>query len=137
MRLTRNVAVRKNLYTTLKNRFEEARLAEASEIADVSVLDTAIAPLQPTEDPAPRLLGLGFAASLGAALMLVFLLDRLDHRFRYPDQVAGGLGLEIIGAIPSMGQARGSRQMQEQAAQATEAFRTVRLGLQHALGGRS
>ena len=136
MRLRRNVEVRETLYTTLKNRFEEARLAEASDIPDVTVLDTAVAPLLPSEDTAPRLLGLGLGASLAAAMLLVFLLDRLDHRFRYPDQVVGGLGLEIIGAIPSMAPVRGTRRMEEQAAQATEAFRSVRLALQHALGGR-
>ena len=39
MRLRRDVTVKENLYTMLKNRYEEARLADASTIPDVSILD--------------------------------------------------------------------------------------------------
>jgi uncharacterized protein involved in exopolysaccharide biosynthesis len=86
MRLNRNKDTRENLYLTLKSRFEEARLAEASALPDISVLDSAVAPQFPTRNTAPRIILVAFMGSLLFGIALSVLLDRLDHRFRYPEQ---------------------------------------------------
>lgn len=132
MRLRRNMEVRDNLYTTLKNRFEEARLAEASAIADVSILDSAVAPLRPSSNTAPRLLMMAIMGSLGAAVVIALLLDRFDRRFRYPEQATAEMGLTIFGAVPNVPRAHRSRPDPEQAAQIVESFRSIRLNLLHA-----
>jgi capsular exopolysaccharide synthesis family protein len=129
MRLTRNVAVRENLYTTLKNRYEEARLASASAIPDVSILDSAVAPQAPSSNRAPRVVALGVLGTLGVAVLLALALDRFDHRFRYPDQITRDLRLDILGVVPVM--ERGIRNPQR-AAEIIESFRSIRLGLAQA-----
>lgn len=134
MRLRRNVDVRQQLYTMLKNRYEEARLAEASALPDVSVLDSAVAPQQPTSDTRPMVLLLGVLASLGAGIGLALALDRFDGRVHYPAQVSGGLGLDILGAVPTVRKNGKLRRGEEEMAQVVEAFRSIRLGLCHAYG---
>src|SRR5207245_9390556 len=129
----REVTIAENLYTTLQQRYEEARLAEASTIPDVRVLDTAVVPHQPIKNQAPRLILLGLFGGLGLSLMGAVMLDRLDRHFRYPQQVTGEMGLAILGAVPRI--KRGGRAVDpEDARQVIEALRTVRLNLTHAYG---
>lgn len=132
MRLRREVAVAENLYTSLQNRYEEAKLAEASAVADLSVLDQAVPPQYPSDNTAPRIILLAFLASLGLAGGLGILLDRLDQRVRYADQVTHELGLTIIGAVPTIRKIRGGVSQPEEAVQVVEAFRSIRLNLRHA-----
>lgn len=134
MRLERNVAVRNDLHGTLKSRFEEARLAEASALPDVSVLDSAVAPRYPSVNTAPRIVLMAIAASIGLAVLLALLLDRLDHRFRYPDQIAREMGLEILGAVPNVKRVRPGSHDAEESAQIVESFRSIRLSIHHAIG---
>jgi capsular exopolysaccharide synthesis family protein len=128
-RLQRDVDSRRRIFIDLQGRHEEAKLAELSAIPDVSVLDTAVAPTRPSENTAGRLIMMGIAGSIGLALALALLLDRLDSRFRYPEQASDELGLTILGAIPEI--RRTGRQSPEDVAQVVEAFRSIRLNLAH------
>jgi capsular exopolysaccharide synthesis family protein len=130
MRLRRNTAARENLYGTLKTRYEESKLAEASAMPDVSVLDTPVAPEHPSSDRKPYVIALAVLIGLVLAFLLAFALDRLDPRFRYADQATEELGLDIIGAVP----AARSRNIgdPEQTMQLVEAFRTIRLNVSQA-----
>lgn len=129
MRLQRDVATKANLYTMLQSRYGEARLAEASAIPDVSILDTAVAPLTMTKNVAPNIIILAILASLGGAVGLALLLDHTDTRFRYPEQATQELGLTILGAVPTIKRTRGGDPDPEEAAQVIEAFRTIRMGV--------
>jgi succinoglycan biosynthesis transport protein ExoP len=133
MRLRRAVLVSEGLYTTLKSRYAEAQLAAASASPDVSVLDSAIAPLRPTRNTAPTLLLMAILGGLGAAIALAILLDTVDPRIRYPDQVNSELGLSIAGAIPSFPKGRVSSRSPEQLSQLVESIRTVRMHIQNAV----
>ncbi len=137
MRLTRDVATKSQLFQMLQARFEEMRLAEASAIPDISVLDTAVAPLLPTKNTAPSIIALALVASLGGALGLALLLDHTDPRFRYPEQVTTDLGLTILGAVPGIKRARSGEPDPEEAAQVIEAFRTIRMSLSNSYGSGS
>jgi len=132
-RLRRDVMIAENLYTTLQQRYEEARLAEVSSIPDVRVLDRAVVPEQPLKDKAIMLLFGGLLGGLGAGIGLVLLLDRLDRRVRYPEQVTLGMGLAVLGAVPRLhNRSRPGTAAAE--AQVVEALRTIRLNLMHAYG---
>jgi capsular exopolysaccharide synthesis family protein len=133
-RLTREKDAADNLYRNLQQRFEEAKLAEASALPDVKVLDPAVAPTRPDANNRLRLIAMGALGSLGLALGLAILLDRLDRRVRYPDQVEKDLGLSIFGAVPQIRRRGKLAQSPEEAAQVVEAFRTIRLNVTHTLG---
>jgi polysaccharide biosynthesis transport protein len=131
-RLRRRVSIAGDLYENLQARYESARLAAASSIADVRILDRASVPFEP-ENPAeaPRLLFLAFLGSLGLGLAGAVLRDRMDRRVRYPDQVAR-FGLTMLGTIPF--RKNGRRNDSAEMAQVLESFRVLRLNLLHAYG---
>ncbi|MGQ0714529.1 MAG: GumC family protein [Gemmatimonadaceae bacterium] len=132
MRLQRQVGVADNLYTSLKSRYEEARLAEASAVPDVQLLDSAVAPQFPSNGMGMKLILMAVLAGFGIAIALAILLDHLDRRIRYPSQVTRELGLNIIGGVPSIRKVKRGKLDPEEASQVVEAFRTIRLGLSQA-----
>ncbi len=132
-RLRREVAIAENLYTTLQQRYEEARLAEASTIPDVRVLDAAVAPQRPIKNTAPRIVLVGLFGGLGLSLLGVVLMDRFDTRIRYPQQVTREMGLQILGAVPHVGRGRRAPRPDD-VTQVIEAVRAVRLNVAHAYG---
>jgi capsular exopolysaccharide synthesis family protein len=71
------------------------------------------------------------AGGLGLGLALALLLDRLDQRFRYPEQATDELNLEILGTVPALPSASRRARDPEAASQVVEAFRTIRLHLVH------
>ena len=133
MRLHRAVTVAEGLYTNLKNRYAEARLAEASASPDISVLDTAVAPQQPNKNKAGYFFLMSLAAGLAGAVALALLLDRLDRKFRYSEQAISELGLAIAGAVPRIPKRGISAANADQASQIVEAFRTLRMHVMHTL----
>lgn len=135
MRLRRQVAVNENLYTTLKARSAEARLSESGALPDVSVLDSAVAPLRPASNTTTRIILMAFAASVALGIALALVLDQVDRRFRYPEQAKDELGLEIIGFVPRIRRRRDGSTDPFEAAQVVEAFRAIRLHLTHSLDG--
>ena len=133
MRLRQNVETRKALYLKLKDRYEEARLAEASLAPDVSILDEAAPPQWPTATKARRIMMMAVIASFGFALVLAIIIDRLDPRFRYIDQATKDLGLQILGVVPKIARGSATRRDPLADAQMIESFRSLRLNVQYAL----
>jgi succinoglycan biosynthesis transport protein ExoP len=131
-RLRRMRDIASGLYTNLQNRYAEAQLAEASATPDVAVLDSAIAPLQPTNNTAPRIILIAILGGVGLAIALAVLLDKIDGRLRYPEQVGEDLGLAIAGTVPRIPKSGVDRQSAEQAFQLVESFRSLRMSVMHA-----
>ena len=129
MRLQRDVVSRSSLYSMLQQRYAETKLAEAGAIPDVSILDTAVAPLSPTKNTAPTILLLALVVSFGASVGLALLLDHTDPRLRYSEQVTRELGLSILGAVPTIKRSRAGDPDPEEAAQVIESFRTIRMAI--------
>jgi tyrosine-protein kinase Etk/Wzc len=73
--------------------------------------------------------------SVGVAAAGAVVLDRMDPRVRYPDQVSRDMGLVILGAVPHLktrgGQYRLSR---DEAAEVVEALRGVRMNIAYSHG---
>jgi capsular exopolysaccharide synthesis family protein len=127
MRLQREVTSAGELYTSLSKAYEDSKLAEASAIPDIEIVDRAGVPQAPSRNTAPRVLLMAVFGGLGAGLGLALLLDRLDPRFRHPEQASDELGLPIIGTVPSLPTPKQRQADPEVSAQVIEAFRTIRL----------
>ena len=134
MALQREYSQAEALYNMLATRLEQAKLEELSAIPDIRILDEAGTPNQPTSSSAPKIIMMALAGSIGFAIALALLLDQIDQRFRYPEQVSSELGLAILGAVPAFKRSRAGELPPEQALQVTEAFRTLRLNLAHSYG---
>ena len=138
MRLKRAVGVAEVLYTNLKSRFAEAQLAEAGASPDISVLDTAIAPMTAATLPMSVFALVAALAGLAGAIGLSMVLDRLDRRIRYADHVTSDLGMMIAGAVPVIPKGGITGSSPEQVVQFVESFRALRMHVTHSLpSGRS
>jgi polysaccharide biosynthesis transport protein len=137
-RLARNVAISADLYRVLRERYETARLAAVSSMPEVQILDEAVTPSLPVNDKdGLRIFLMTLAVSIGLAVGAPVLLDRMDSRVRYPEQVTNDLGLPILGAVPHVASAKGKRRALgsgEGDSAAVEALREIRLNLTHAFG---
>src|SRR3989475_707776 len=138
-RLRRAVGLAENLYTTLQQRYQEARVAVASSVPDVRVLDAAAVPQRAVKNRAPQGILFAFFGSLGLAMIGAVLVDRVDPRVRYPYQVSRERGLTILGAVPHLrltgvpGRHGGARPPQDIAA-VVEGLRGICLNLVYAHG---
>jgi len=130
-RLRREQEQAEMLYRTLENSRQQAKLAEASAIPDVRVIDEAVTPNRPVRGGSATVVVFGLLIGLAVAIGIALLVDRFDPRFRYPDQVSKGLGLPILGTIPEIKRAKGLSASQDEAAQVVEAFRSIRMSLAH------
>jgi succinoglycan biosynthesis transport protein ExoP len=136
-RLNRQISIADNLYTMLRQRHEEARLAALSSTPDVKVVDQAAVPFAPVKDERARILMLAVAASLALIVAGVFMADKLDPRVRYPEEVTHGLRLPILAAIPRLKTRNGAVAATENTTHVIEAFRTLRLSVLQARGEQS
>lgn len=132
-RLRRDVTIAENIYTMVQQRFEEARLAEATSIPDVRVLDPAVSPNRPLGNRALQLFVFAVFGGIGAGIAGAILLDRTDRRVRYPSQVSDQMGLQILGVVPHLKGMKNGRNGRD-AAPVVEALRGIRLNLLHAHG---
>lgn len=135
-RLERSVTIAADLYRLLRGRYETARLAAVSAVPDVQVLDHARAPDEPTNERERQQMFLMFLlGSLAVAVAVPVLLDRVDPRLRYPEQVTDELGLPILGAVPHVTMPKGRRVAGDGFPNgAVEALREIRLNVMHAFG---
>jgi tyrosine-protein kinase Etk/Wzc len=131
LRLVRQVAASENLYSVLKARYQEVSLAEAETRPDLSVLDFALPATGPSSNDAPRLLFLAILASIAVAAAIALLHDRIDPRFRYPEQATHELGLTIAGTVPRLRPNLTGDSQVELLSQVVESFRTLRLAVRY------
>ena len=134
MRLKRAVLTSENLYAKLKTAYAEAQLAAASEAPDVKMMDSAVAPLDPTANSTIRILLVAVLGGVGLAIGLALVMDGLDKRIRYPQQVTEDLGLTISGTVPLLPKGGVQQQSPEQLAQLVESFRTLRMNVMYGSG---
>ena len=128
-RLQRAVSIADDLYTSLEQRYQEAHLTENAAVADVRVLDLAVAPEHPLKNTAPGLLLLGLVAGCGLGLVGAVILDRLDGRMRRVEEVSGDLGLSILGTVPHLNRGHSRRIKGPESIETIEALRGLRVTL--------
>jgi capsular exopolysaccharide synthesis family protein len=119
------------LTQNLQNQLTNARLMELTATADVVILDPARLPARPSSNTKIKIMLYGVVGSLGFAMILAVLLDRIDKRFRYPEQATHDLKLTILGAVPVIRSERRGLRSPAETAQIVEALRSIRLNLAH------
>jgi polysaccharide biosynthesis transport protein len=132
--LERERAVQSEIYASLRASYARANLAQQSAVPDVQVLDSAVMPSQPSKNTTAALVGVGLLAGLALGVVLAFILDRTDSRFRYAHQARDDLGLDVLGVVPVIDQS--GRQSPIAVAQIVEAFRSIRMNVRYAAGGQ-
>lgn len=136
-RLSREFKIAEQTYLLLSQRLQEAKLAEASVVGDLRVVDRAIPPLRSTWPRHTANTVLAGFVGLIAGIAAAFIFEVLDATFKTPQEVGRALGLAVLATIPLRRQ-NGNKESRGQIAIATalhprspfaEAFRHLRTSL--------
>ena len=133
-RLTRDKDVSNQTYMMLIQHREEAQLAQAVQVGNISVADPAIRPLEPYSPKPKSTLILGGVLGLFLGVGLAFFLEYLDDTIRTPDDINDRMDAALLGVVPQFAKARGSKKppivLQDKSRSSpSEAYRSLRTNL--------
>lgn len=137
-RLIRISKVSADVYTFLLQKHEEARIAKASTISNIQIVDPAIAPLSPIKPDKPKNFLLGFLVGCMLGIGLAFFQEYLDDTIKDAEEAKRAIGLPLLAVIPFIpshaenGEAKKHVSLitrLEPKSQVAEAFRSLRTSL--------
>ncbi|MBE0597727.1 MAG: polysaccharide biosynthesis tyrosine autokinase [Desulfuromonadales bacterium] len=150
-RLTRRASVNADIYIFLLQKHEEARIAQASTISNINIIDPAIVPDKPIKPQKKKNLLLGLIVGAMAAVGIAFFREYLDDTIKDSDSAKRLLGVPTLALIPYIGRQDDSRKLREEGAvppertliahleprsAPAEAFRALRTALHFAGSGK-
>lgn len=100
-RLTRDEKIAEGTFLLLSQRYQDARIVEASVVPEVRVLDQAEVPSRPFAPDMRRNIILGTVIGLVAAFGAAMGADHMDRNVRTPEDAEQATGLPILAIIPS------------------------------------
>ena len=98
--LTEEYESNRHMYESILARLREAAVDAGLDSADISVVDLAALPVQPSSMSAVTLGELGLVFGLFGGLALALLLERMDTRMRDSRQIQELLGVPAIAIVP-------------------------------------
>ena len=101
IQLERERQTHERIYLLMKERYEEARIQEASQISNVYVIDKAVPKYGPIRPKTNLNILLGFIFGLAAGIGVILLREFMDNSIRSKEDLER-LGLTVLGIIPSM-----------------------------------
>ena len=129
--IQREVDTNRTLYDGLLQRYKEIGVSGTVGTNNVSIVDRAGLPEQPRSPRLSLNLVLALFAGLIAGLLLAFGLDYLDDTFKSPEDIEREVGLSVVGIIPlPRNGATMELELSDQRSAVSEAFRSLRTGLQ-------
>jgi capsular exopolysaccharide synthesis family protein len=139
-RLTRVTKVNADIYTFLLQKHEEARIAKASTISNINIVDPAIIPDQPVKPQKKKNLLLGMLVGGMLGVGLAFFREYLDDTIKDAEGMKRELKWPLLAVIPHIPHVAGNEGQDEERktsllthmepkSQAAEAFRSLRTGI--------
>jgi len=101
-RLNRDVETHEKLYTMLRSRFEESRIAEASQTSKAEIINPAVEPKTPIKPNKKFALVVGSVIGIMASLILAFLSESLDTSIGTIEDVENTLKIPVLAVVPSV-----------------------------------
>lgn len=136
-KLTRVSKANADIYTFLLQKHEEARIAKASTITNINIVDPAIIPDKPVKPQKLKNLLLGVIVGLMLGVGLAFFQEYLDDTIKDADGAKRELGWPLLAVTPQIRNVEGAGNDErisllthlEPKSQAAEAFRSLRTGI--------
>lgn len=100
LRLTRDIKVNTDLYTSLLNNVQQLKLIRASKVGNVRLLDDAVIPLRPIRPQRPLVVLLALIVGLVMGGICAYFRRSLFGGIENPSDIERLLGLTISAAIP-------------------------------------
>jgi len=137
-KLMRVAKVNADIFTFLLQKHEEARIAKASTISNINIVDPAIIPEQPIKPKKMQYLLLGLLAGCMVGGGLAFFQDYLDDTIKDAEQAKRAIKLPLLAVVPFIPNVRGKEgtdnsgsliTQQEPKSSVAEAFRALRTSI--------
>lgn len=127
----------RTLYENLLNRFKETSAQADIQQADARLVSSAVVPVLPTFPRVGLLIGLAFALSFIAGVVLAFLREYFDRGVRSAANIERTLGIPFLGYVPELspGVTAHRHIVEEPRSAYAEALRSVRTALRFSSGG--
>ena len=90
----------RHMYESILARLREAAVDAGLDSADISVVDLAALPIEPSSTSLSSMAELGFVFGIFGGLALALLLERMDTRMRDSRQIQELLGVPVIAIVP-------------------------------------
>jgi polysaccharide biosynthesis transport protein len=103
LRLEREAAVDREVYTLLEKKYQEALIQEAEKIEEVKIVKPALEPTTPTNPPKTSAnVALGLIIGLIMGVVFAFIMETFDTSFGAIEEVEDFLGVRVLGIIPQV-----------------------------------
>lgn len=102
IRISRELRLQEDLYTTLNKQYEEAKLGLSSVISFVGIIDPAVAGDIPVSPNIRLNLALGCVLGLMFSFLCVFVFENMDISISSIEDIEAILKLPVLGVIPSI-----------------------------------
>lgn len=99
--LTRQRQTAEETLRNLKLNLEEAEIAEAQLVSNITILGEASVPNEPSEPSKPAVLFLGIVSGLVLASILLILLEAIDNTLHNAEEAKAWLGYPVLGELPA------------------------------------
>jgi succinoglycan biosynthesis transport protein ExoP len=99
--LKHDVDANRQLYDLLLAKLKEAGVAAGLKSGNIAVIDPAQPPSHPSSPKKVHNILMALLMGLMGGIALAFLLEKIDCRFRRPEQIESLVGLPCLGVIPS------------------------------------
>jgi tyrosine-protein kinase Etk/Wzc len=101
-RISRELRMQEDLYTTLNKQYEEAKLGVSSMVSFVSVVNRPMPENAPVSPNRSLNMTVGAALGLFLAVVVVFLLENLDVSISTIEDIENFIKLPVLGIIPNI-----------------------------------
>lgn len=99
-RLQREMEINDATYRMLKNKYESARMAEAEQVGDVALVQSATVPAEPIAPRKNMNKIAGALVGIVAGILLAFISENLDTSIGTIEDVEQTVRLPVIGVVP-------------------------------------
>ncbi|MFC5547910.1 polysaccharide biosynthesis tyrosine autokinase [Massilia aerilata] len=100
LRLTRDIKVNTDLYTSLLNSAQQLKLVKASKVGNVRLLDEAVIPLRPIRPQSSLVISMAMLMGIIVGIGCAFIRRSFFGGIEDPSEIEKILGLTISAAIP-------------------------------------
>ena len=101
-RLNRDAVIAEQIYGLLLKRLNESGLQAQDRTNNIRALDAAMVPTMPVEPRLQQSLVMAALAGVVLSLLLAFAIEQLDRSVKSQEDVEKGLGLAVLGLMPSV-----------------------------------
>ena len=100
VRLSSDVQVSTELYTTMLNNAQTLRVAKSGTIGNVRIIDEAVLPMKPIKPKKSLIVMVSFILGLMIGIAWVFIRKALHRGIEDPDQIEKQLNIPVYASIP-------------------------------------